>query len=32
MIHCLNINGRCATVMLDGNKMYGDTSVYSDVI
>ena len=23
MIHCLNINGRCASVMLDGQKMYG---------
>ena len=23
MIHCLNIDGRCATIMLDGQKMYG---------
>ena len=28
MIHCLNINGRCATVMLDGQKMYGSSSGY----
>jgi type I restriction-modification system DNA methylase subunit len=28
MIHCLNINGRCASVMLDGQKMYGSTSGY----
>ena len=28
MIHNLNINGRCATVMLDGEKMYGSTSGY----
>ena len=31
MIHCLNINGRCATVMLDGQKMYGDTSGYDKI-
>ena len=31
MIHCLNINGRCATVMLDGHKMYGSTSGYDKV-
>ena len=28
MIHCLNIEGRCATVMLDGEKMYGSSSGY----
>jgi type I restriction-modification system DNA methylase subunit len=28
MIHCLNINGRCASVMLDGQKMYGSSSGY----
>lgn len=28
MINKLNINGRCATVMLDGEKMYGSTSGY----
>ena len=28
MIHCLHINGRCATVMLDGQKMYGASSGY----
>ena len=28
MINNLNINGRCATVMLDGEKMYGSTSGY----
>jgi len=28
MIHCLNINGRCASVMLDGQKIYGSTSGY----
>jgi hypothetical protein len=28
MIHCLNINGRCATVILDGEKMYGSVSGY----
>jgi type I restriction-modification system DNA methylase subunit len=31
MIHCLNINGRCATVMLDGQKMYGSSSGYDKV-
>ena len=31
MIHCLNINGRCATVMLDGLKMYGDSSGYDKI-
>jgi type I restriction-modification system DNA methylase subunit len=31
MIHCLNINGRCATVMLDGHKMYGSSSGYDKV-
>ena len=31
MIHCLNINGRCATVMLDGQKMYGTASGYDKV-
>lgn len=31
MIHCLNINGRCATVMLDGQKMYGSSSGYDNV-
>jgi type I restriction-modification system DNA methylase subunit len=31
MIHCLNINGRCATVMLDGQKMYGSASGYDKV-
>lgn len=31
MIHCLNINGRCATVMLDGQKMYGASSGYDKV-
>ena len=31
MIHCLNINGRCATVMLDGQKMYGTSSGYNTV-
>lgn len=31
MIHCLNINGKCATVMLDGTKMYGSTSGYNTV-
>ena len=25
-IHCLNINGRCAMVMLDGQKIYGSSS------
>lgn len=29
MIHCLNINGRCSTVMLDGEKIYGKTSGYN---
>ena len=31
MINNLNINGRCATVMLDGEKMYGSTSGYNKV-
>jgi type I restriction enzyme S subunit len=31
MIHCLNINGRCATVWLDGTKLYGKTSGYDTV-
>jgi type I restriction-modification system DNA methylase subunit/restriction endonuclease S subunit len=31
MIHCLNINGRCATVMLDGQKIYGSSSGYDKV-
>ena len=31
MIHCLNIEGRCATVMLDGQKMYGSASGYDKV-
>lgn len=31
MIHCLNINGRCATVMLDGQKMHGSSSGYNKV-
>ena len=31
MIHCLNINGKCATVMLDGHKLYGSTSCYDKV-
>lgn len=31
MIHCLNINGRCATVMLDGQKMYGLSAGYDKV-
>jgi type I restriction-modification system DNA methylase subunit len=31
MIHCLNINGRCATVMLDGQKMYGSSCGYDNV-
>ena len=31
MIHCLNLNGRCATVMLDGQKMYGSSSGYDKV-
>jgi len=31
MINCLNINGRCATVMLDGQKMYGSSSGYDNV-
>ncbi len=31
MIHCLNINGRCATVMLDGQKLYGSSSGYDTV-
>jgi type I restriction enzyme M protein len=31
MIHSLNINGRCATVMLDGEKMYGVKKGYAKV-
>jgi len=31
MINNLNINGRCATVMLDGQKMHGSTSGYDKV-
>ena len=31
MIHCLNINGRCSTVMLNGQKMYGTWSGYGKV-
>ena len=31
MIHCLNINGRCATVMLDGQKIYSTSSGYNKV-
>lgn len=31
MIHCLKIGGRCATVMLDGEKMYGSSSGYGKV-
>jgi type I restriction-modification system DNA methylase subunit len=31
MIHCLNINGRCACVMLDGQKMYGSGSGYDKI-
>ena len=31
MIHCLKIDGRCATVMLDGQKMYGTSSGYDKV-
>ena len=31
MIHCLNINGRCATVMLDGQKMYGSSAGYDKI-
>ena len=31
MIHCLKIDGRCATVMLDGDKMYGTSSGYDNV-
>jgi len=31
MINNLNINGRCATVMLDGEKMHGSTSGYDKV-
>jgi type I restriction-modification system DNA methylase subunit len=31
MIHCLNINGRCASVMLDGQKIYGSSSGYDKV-
>lgn len=31
MIYRLNINGRCATVMLDGQKIYGKTSGYNRI-
>lgn len=31
MIYCLNINGRCATVMLDGQKMYGNSCGYEKI-
>ncbi len=31
MIHCLKIEGRCATVMLDGDKIYGTSSGYDNV-
>ncbi len=31
MIHCLNINGRCSTVMLDGEKIYSSSSGYGKV-
>jgi len=31
MINNLNINGRCATVMLDGQKIHGSTSGYDKV-
>ena len=31
MIHSLKIDGRCATVMLDGQKMYGSSSGYDRV-
>jgi type I restriction-modification system DNA methylase subunit len=31
MIYCLNINGRCATVMLDGSKIYSNKSNYHKV-
>ena len=31
MIHCLNINGRCATVLLYGQKIYGTSSGYDKV-
>lgn len=31
MICCLNINGKCATVMLDGQKIYGSSSGYDTV-
>ena len=31
MIHCLNINGRCATVMLDGTKISSSSSGYDKV-
>ena len=31
MIHCLNIGGSCVTVMLDGQKIYGDSAGYSEV-
>lgn len=31
MIHCLNVNGRCASVMLDGEKIYSSTSGYDKV-
>ena len=28
MMHCLNVGGKCATVMLDGQKMYGASAGY----
>ena len=31
MIYCLKINGRCATVMLDGQKLFGTSSGYHTV-
>jgi type I restriction-modification system DNA methylase subunit len=31
MIHCLNINGRCASVMLDGAKMQSSSSGFNFV-
>jgi len=31
MIHCLKINGRCASVMLDGQKVYSSSSNYNKV-
>ena len=31
MIHCLNINGRCTMVWLNGTKLYSNTSGYNTV-